>query len=364
MRHRRERAGADFAFTRPTLPAPEEWTPFLAPAYEQRWFSNGGPVAERLEAELAAHLVSPDREVVLVCNATAGLTAALLALEVRGAVAVPSFTFPATAHAVQLAGCTPVLCDVERETWELGPAAATAAVRERGCAAIVHVRPFGLCRDLAPLEAAAADAGVSLVVDAAAAFGTSPSACGDAEVFSFHATKVFAVGEGGAVATSPAVAERIRHVSNFALAGSMVTGRGMNAKMSDVTAAIGLAMLRRLDEHVGVRRAVVARFGEAIGTAAELPRDPGATPWQTLPVLVSDEADRDAVIAALRARGVDARTYYSPGLHRTTAFRSADALPVTDELTRRVVCLPVYSDLAGRELDTLSEHVAAAFAGG
>jgi dTDP-4-amino-4,6-dideoxygalactose transaminase len=353
-------------FARPLLPPPAEWLPFLEPAYAERWFANRGPVAERLEGEVAERC-DGGREAVLVSSATAGLVAALLALEVAGPVAMPAFTFPATAHAVRMAGCEPVLCDVDPETWELDPAAAARAVHVHGCRAILHVRPFGFCRDTAPLEAVAADAGVPLIVDSAAAFGgtdehgVAPGGAGDAEVFSFHATKVMAIGEGGAVLAAPALAERIRRTINFSLDGLDVVATGLNGKLAELPAAVGLAALRSLDAHVAVRRAAVARLARAAtaGGSATLPVRTGRAAWQGLPVLVAGRVMRDAAVASLHAEGVEGRIYYSPGLHRTTAYATCapDPLPVTDQLIGRILCLPVHADLAGAALEDLAAAV-------
>ncbi|HET8757336.1 MAG TPA: aminotransferase class I/II-fold pyridoxal phosphate-dependent enzyme [Solirubrobacteraceae bacterium] len=365
----RERAAFAVPFARPLVPPPAAWLPFLEASYENRWFTNGGPVGARLERELEHRSAVTDREAVLVSSATAGLTATLLALGVEGAVAVPAFTFPASAHAVRLAGCRPVLCDVDPATWELTPAAAHAAVRDHGCTAIMHVRPFGFCRDLSGIERSARELGVPLVVDSAAAFGGTTDdglpvgGAGDAEVFSFHATKVFAVGEGGAVVADPALAAQIRRTINFSLSGTDVAGPGLNGKLSDMAAAVGLAMLRRLDEHIAVRRAAVERLAKAVTGAAALPAAPGRPPWQGLPVLAPDRAARDAAVAALHADGIEARVYYAPGLHRTTAFApfATAPLPVTDAICDRIVCLPVHSDLDGQALYDVADAVSRAF---
>ena len=354
-----------FPFARPELPPPASWLGHLEISYAERWFSNGGPLVRRLEDELAARDRASGRAAVVTASATAGLVGALLALDVRGPVALPSFTFPATAHAVELAGCTPVLCDVDAETWELSPEAAAAAVREHHCAAIIHVRSFGLCRDLRPIEDVAAATGVPLIVDSAAAFGGETTGrvpagrAGTAEVFSFHATKVFAAGEGGAVLAPPELTDAIRHASNFALAGTDVTSRGLNGKMSELTAAVALAMLERLEAHVAARAHMVAALlaaAEGSGLAFEPPHDPGRPPWQGLPLLLQTADVRERVLAGLRRAGIEARPYYAPGLHRTRAFagRETGQLTVTENLSERVLCLPVYSRVAPEELVLLT----------
>jgi dTDP-4-amino-4,6-dideoxygalactose transaminase len=365
-----ERARFEIPFARPLLPEPADWLPFLAPAYEERWFSNGGPVAARFEAELTERCGIDGREAVLVSSATAGLTAALLALDVTGPVAMPAFTFPATAHAARMAGCRPVFCDVDPRTWELDAQSLARALRDHGCRAVVHVRPFGFVRDTGAVEAVAEAAGVPVVVDAAAAFGGADEAgrpaggAGAAEVFSFHATKVLAIGEGGVVLAPPALAARIRRAINFSLEGTDVAARGLNGKLPEVSAAIGLAALRALDEHIAVRRAAVERLARAATGIANLPYRPGRPPWQGLPVVLAQAGARDAALAALHEAGVEGRVYYSPGLHRTSAFAGCApfALPVTDSLAERILCLPVHADLAGAALDRVVEAVEDALA--
>jgi dTDP-4-amino-4,6-dideoxygalactose transaminase len=358
-------------FARPLLPEPAAWLPFLEAAYAERWFSNGGPVVERLEREVGARCAAPGREAVAVSSATAGLTAALMALDVTGPVAMPAFTFPATAHAAVLAGCRPVLCDVDPETWELTPSAVRRAIEVHGAEAVLHVRPFGFVRDITAVQEAAA--GRPVVVDSAAAFGgtgddgRAPGHAGDAEVFSFHATKVMAIGEGGAVVAPAAVAQRIRRAINFALDGIDVAARGLNGKLPEPSAAIGLAALRTLDEHVSVRRGAVARLARAAtaGGAATLPVRPGRPAWQGLPVLARDRAARDAAVAVLAEAGIEGRIYYSPGLHRTSAFAGCapDALPVTDAIVDRILCLPIHADLTGSALEAVARATEAALPG-
>jgi dTDP-4-amino-4,6-dideoxygalactose transaminase len=350
-----------FPFTRPEVPRPETWLGYLETAYEQRRFANNGPLVQRLERELVRGV--SEREAVTAASGTAGLVGALLGLGVRGPVALPSFTFPATAHALELAGCTPVFCDIDPETLELSPEAAGEVVREHGCVAIMHVRSFGLCRELTEMEETAAAAGVPLVVDAAAAYGgeTAPAepvgGAGDAEVFSFHATKVFAAGEGGAVFAPPGVASRIRQAMNFSMSGADIEGPGLNGKMSELTAAVCLAMLEQLHDNIARRVDAVEQLMAACresGAKVQAPASPGRPPWQALPVLLADEAGRDSALAQLRGAGIEARPYYAP-LHRTRAFAGCAAGPLsaTEEVAGRVLCLPVYSDFTIKELDDL-----------
>ncbi len=354
-------AGVRFPFIRPGVPAPEEWLPDLADSYEAGWYSNRGPALQAFEADVAERFGRP---ATAVANATVGLTAVLLALDVRGRVVLPSFTFPATACAVDLSGCEPVFCEVDAETWELDPAALKEAL-DSDVAAVIHVRAFGLCRDLAEVEDVCAAAGVPLIVDSAAGLGGRTAAgdeighAGVCEVFSLHATKPFAVGEGGAVLGDADVIDGVRRTSNFGLADGDVVGRGLNAKMDEFAAARSRAMLRRLDAEIEGRARHAAAYREGLDhPLVAHPVDPGSPPWQTYPVQLRDPDVRPALIDELTARGVEVRAYYAPALHESSAFRANVRLPVSERLTRSMVCLPNYGNATDDEIAELTGLIA------
>ena len=350
-------------FIRPTVPEPEAWLPYLRSSYDERIFSNSGPAARRLEAALAEHYAGSRREVILTASCTAGLSAALLGLGATGRVIVPAFTFPATAQAVLQSGCRPVFCDVSPTTWELDPDALAAVLRRHPASVVMHVRAFGFCRDLDDVTAVAARSGARVIVDAAAALGgrladgTPVGRDGDVEVFSMHVTKVFGIGEGGAIFAPAEHASRIRLACNFGFDGRDVVMPGLNAKLSDVHAAIGLAVLDRIDAFIARRREVAARYDHAL---AECPwatgaGAAGAPPLQTYPMLV-DGADRAAgLVEHCGRRGVELRRYYSPALHLTSAFRECErgSVTVAEDLARRMVCLPVHSEMTDAEIDAV-----------
>ena len=350
-----------YPFIRPTIPEPEAWLDLLAAAYDERRYSNFGPVATRLEHELEQKYASPERAVVLVSSATAGLTAALLALDVRGLVAMPSFTFPATASAVALAGCQPLFVDVSPQTWELDTTQLEQAIQRQQVGAILHVRTLGLCHPLDDLERLARSAEVRLIVDSAASLGGRDEGdawvggSGDAEVFSMHATKVFGVGEGGAVFAPKPLVERVRRTINFGLADGVPEVLGFNGKLSEVHAAIGLAVLERIDGFVLRRAEVADRYRTDLSHVAGLEHPPnaGQPPWQTYPVALPGDAE--SVVRRLIAAGVGVRRYYTPPLHRTPPFAADVYLPTTDHLSARMICLPVYSDMSALELDEIIE---------
>jgi dTDP-4-amino-4,6-dideoxygalactose transaminase len=313
----------------------------------------------RLEHELERRAGFPDRRAVVVSSGTAGLVAALLALDVRGTVAIPSFTFPATANAVMLAGCDPSFVDISPTSWELDLAALERTLQRVRVGAILHVRSLGICRALDQLEELARAHDVPLIVDSAACLGgvenggAAVGGRGDAEVFSMHATKTFGIGEGGVVMIRRDLEQRLRQTINFGLVNGVPSVPGLNAKLSEVQAAIGLAVLDRLDRCIARRSEIARTYRAHLGPGAGLQHchDPGLSPWQAYPVAVASGAE--AWICALAAAGVEARRYYAPPLHRSPAFDEPAFLPATDDLSSRMVCLPVYSDMADRELEEI-----------
>jgi dTDP-4-amino-4,6-dideoxygalactose transaminase len=269
---------------------------------------------------------------------------------VRGKVLLPSFTFPATLQAVEMAGCDPVFCDVSAETWEAG----CDEIRpwlDRGIHAIVGVRSFGLCRDFSLLSEECARRSIPLVLDSAAALGGRlpngqlVGGQGTMEAFSLHATKVFGIGEGGVVFAEPSQAARLRQAINFGLNGETVS-RGFNGKLSEFAAAVGLAVLDRFDLFLQVRRRRAARYGELLQQYPDFrcPRDPGDPPWQTFPVRLPEGFDAGEFVRKARDAGLELRRYYRPALNPN---------PVAQALARQMVCWPVYSDMTCEEIESI-----------
>lgn len=341
-------------YIKPVLPAPEEWTPFLRESYTAGYFTNTGPAVRRFEAELAAKYAR-GRAAVTGPNATNALVAALETLDVRGgAVLTPAYTFPATAHAIQMAGARPEFCDIDPATWELDPIAVKRRLAQGGIAAILHVRAYGFGHDLGWLEALARQHRIPLLIDAAAALGGAQSlnGCvgqqGDMEVFSLHATKVFAIGEGSVTFMRPELERRYRRVSNFGIDYPDVTDAGLNSKLSDFQAVVGLAVLVHIDAHIAHRQRVAARYHDELsGMPLLRPLQPPAlSPWQSYPVLLDSGVDAGAVLERALAMDLELKRGYYRALHQTARFHIDANLPVTDDVAAHMVCLPVYSDMS------------------
>lgn len=350
---------------RPALPPPASWTPYLDESYREEWYSNFGPVSARLERALAAEFGHDGEEFVLASSATSGLAACLIAERIAGPVLVPAFTFPATASAVRMAGAEPVLIDVDAARWACDAAALGRALDKIGARAVMLVAPFGIAQDFSAHLALCAARGAVAIIDNAAGLGGPRRACRGAvyEVFSLHATKPFAIGEGGAVAMPETRVENFRAALNFGLP-SVPTAEarwGINGKMSDFAAAIGLAVLDTYRDIVAARRQQARRYLGLLGQFADIAvhRGVGDAPWQVFPCLMPTPDAAAAFVAAAQPRGLELRRYYRPSLAEGGFMACAEDCAVSAMLAERMVCLPVYSRISEAELAELHRIVAA-----
>lgn len=358
--------------TRPTLPPLEALRPYLEEIWRSRILTNHGPLHARLEAALAARLGVP--HLSLVANATLGLLIALRHLGVAGEVVTTPFSFVATAHAIRLAGAEPVFADVEPGTLNLDPAAAAARIGPR-TSAILAVHAYGVPCDHEGLSALARRHGLPLVYDAAHAMGAemggrSLASLGDVSVLSFHATKVFGTFEGGAVVAPSAEAKRgIDLLANHGIEDEAhVPAVGLNAKMSEIHAAFGLALLPLLDDALAARGIAAARYQAALRDVPTLrclcpPDRPGHNSY-AFPILVdpAHPFPRDALHERLRANGIFARRYFWPLISDQPPYRDLPSarrggLPVAAAAADRVLCLPLFPDIAEAEQDRVIELV-------
>ncbi len=361
-------------FQRPEFPASAEIETYFAASRDAQWFSNAGPCHRQLTERLARFL-GDDVSVVLTANATIGLMIALRSLipEVPGGslVITPSFTFPATAQAICWCGLRPLWADVDRDGWHLDPDSLDAllSAHQGEVAAVLACSTFGTAPALEQTRAwerSCAAAGVPLLVDSAAGFGSRDphggllGRQGAAEIFSFHATKPFAIGEGGAVTTRDGdLAERLAAMSNFGFRAEREVSSpfGLNAKMSEMHAAIGLAVLDRFEDVLLARRERAERLRVALERAGYGFQAGGqGSTWQFVPVLAPTAQTRQSVLAAAQREQIEIRSYHAP-LHELPAFaryRAPAALPVTEELASLALSLPLANAMSERELDRIS----------
>jgi len=322
---------------------------------DSRCLTNDGPFVKEFEQRIA-DLVGV-KHCIAMCNGTVALEIAIRALGMTGEVIVPSFTFIATAHALQWQGITPVFCDIDPRTHTLDPNKVENLITPR-TTGVIGVHVWGHTCNIDALAEITARHGLKLIFDAAHAFacsykGRMIGSFGNAEVFSFHATKFFNTLEGGAVVTNDdELAMKLRWMRNFGFTGyDKVSYLGTNGKMNEISAAMGLTSLESLDEFIAVNRLNYLRYREElreVAGAQVLAYDEAETCNYQYIVLELEEAfarvvSRDELWQILTAENVMARRYFYPGCHRMEPYRSSLPglrLPETDRLAERVLCLP------------------------
>jgi dTDP-4-amino-4,6-dideoxygalactose transaminase len=311
-----------------------------------------------------------------VNSCTAGLMLVLSQLDARGPVVMPSFTFAASAHAVHWAAGTPAWAEVRDADLTLDPDDARAEIAATGAVAMTATHIYGTPCQTEALAAVAADAGIPLVYDAAHALGSlrggrPVGGFGTAEVFSMSPTKVTTAGEGGLVATSDeALAAAIRIGRDYGNPGDYdCRFVGLNARMSELHAAVGLASLEGLDERLAHRAALVEAFRAVTdglpGLRYPALDDGDTSTYKDLTLVLEDGfgLHPSELGAVLRADGIDSRRYYYPPIHRQQAYADLPGrrdLPVTDRLAEQVITPPLYSHMTVEQAQRVAAVVVAA----
>lgn len=340
---------------------------------DRRWLTNNGPFVQEFEHRIADYLGV--RHCVAMCNATVALEITIRALDLRGEVIVPSFTFIATAHALQWQGVTPVFCDIDLTTHNIDPAKVEAMITTR-TTGVIGVHVWGRPCAIEDLSEIATRRGLKLVFDSAHAFGNSYKGrmvgnFGQAEVFSFHATKFFNTFEGGAVVTNDDdLATKMRLMKNFGFADyDEVIYIGMNGKMSEISAAMGLTGLDSLDEFITVNRRNFEAYRKGLmdipGINLISYDDNERCNFQYIIVEVDESItgiNRDNLVRVLHAENILVRRYFYPGCHNMEPYRSyyphaSLSLPETNRLTQRVMSLPTGTSIEIPSIRTICDII-------
>lgn len=338
------------------------------------WVSKG-PKAKELEEALAEYLGV--RHCIAVTNCTAALHLALMSVGIKKGdeVLVADYTYPATAHAAVHCGARPVFVDVDPRTYNIDPDVIESKITRR-TKAVMPVHTFGQPADMKAVVALAARRGLTVIEDAACALGAKydgafAGAMGEIGCFSLHARKGITTGEGGfAVTNNRRLADRMRRLSTFGMKRAFKIPKfieaGYNYKMSDITAGIGIAQLRKLEKIIARRQHLAGCWNDALNEHALItaPYRAGNVRhvYQSYVALVDKRVDRDGLIRRLFKKGIETQigTY---ALHIQPAYRSKDRCPNSLDIFRRAIALPIYYELEKRDIaaaagiikDTLEE---------
>lgn len=359
--------------TQPDLPPLDEFIPYLEQIWESKWLTNNGPFHVQLEEALSKYLGVD--HLALFANGTLALITALQTLRISGEVITTPYSFVATSHSLLWNDIQPVFVDIDPATMNLDPRRIEAAITPR-TTAIMPVHCYGYPCDVDGIQRLADTYGLKVIYDAAHAFGVryrgeSLLRHGDLSVLSFHATKVFNTFEGGAIVCPDAkTKQRIDYLKNFGFADEVtVMAPGINGKMNEFQAALGMLQLKRVDGAIAKRRELDRKYREALagvrGITLLQPPTGTAHNCAYFPVLVEPDypISRDDLYTRLRQADILARRYFYPLISDMPMYRglpsaSASNLPNAQSVSQRILCLPIYPALEAEDLERVVSIIA------
>ncbi|HSV88268.1 MAG TPA: DegT/DnrJ/EryC1/StrS family aminotransferase [Bacteroidales bacterium] len=355
--------------TRPFLPPLEEFLPYLEQIWDSRILTNNGPFHQELEQKLCEYLEVP--YISLFSNGTLALVTALQALNIKGEVITTPFSFVATTHALWWNNIQPVFIDIEPETFTLDPKKIEEAITPK-TTAILPVHVYGYPCKVERIQEIAQKTGLKVIYDAAHTFGSKYkgrhlAGFGDLSILSFHATKVFNTFEGGAIVCHTAeMKEHIDNLKNFGFRGeTTVVEPGINAKMNEFQAALGLLQLQYLPNAIAGRASIFEAYHKGLQgiEGISLPAIPLSLEhnYAYYPVLIDGERfgkGRDEVYEALKREDIYSRRYFYPLISAFATYSdlpsaTAQNLQISHQIADRVLCLPIYPGLEGEILEKI-----------
>jgi len=358
--------------TRPYIPPLREFTPYLEQIWKNKQLTNMGPFHKDFEKALSDYLRV--EHISLFANGTLALVTALQSLKITGEVITTPYSFVATSHALLWNGITPVFVDIDPITLNLDPNRIEEAITPQ-TTAILPVHIYGHPCDVEAIQNIADIYSLKVIYDAAHAFGVKHAAknilkFGDLSILSFHATKVFTTFEGGAiVCPDEKTKKQIDYLKNFGFAGeTTVVAPGLNGKMNEFQAALGLMQLKYIDQAINLRKKIDDRYRKGLRNTKgirllSIPKD-CLWNYSYFPVLVESAypISRDVLYQKFREKGIYVRRYFYPLISEFPMYRglpSANSihLPVANSISRQILCLPIYPDLEMNIVDMIIDQI-------
>lgn len=360
--------------TQPSLPPLEELIPYLEQIWENKVLTNSGPFHKQLETALCNYFgVS---HISLFSNGTIALITALKVLNIKGEVITTPYSFVATAHSLMWNNIKPVFVDIDPITLNIDPSKIEAAITPN-TTAIMPVHVYGHPCDVEEIDVISKRHNLKVIYDAAHAFGVqchcgSVLNHGDLSALSFHATKVFNTFEGGAIVSPNIETKRyIDQLKNFGFENEVgVTQIGINGKMNEFSAALGLLQLQHIDEQIEKRKAIDAAYREGLkeipGIRCHAPPAPQKSNYSYFPIFVEEDYPftRDQIYEKLKAKGINGRRYFYPHIPNFSIYRHPKTSAFTEfkvakKISEQVICLPIYAGLTlsdvGRIVDLIKK---------
>ena len=353
--------------TRSSMPPLNEYVDEIKGLWDSHWLTNMGIKHKQLQENLKKYLGVENVE--LLTNGHMALELTLQALNMQGEVITTPFTFASTTHAIVRNGLEPIFCDIDPETYTMDTGKIEQLITDRTCA-IMPVHVYGNLCNIEEIERIAHKYGLKVIYDAAHAFGETYEGrgvgnFGDASCFSFHATKVYNSIEGGAVCyTDEKLGTALYELKNFGIHGpEEVTAVGANAKMNEFCAAMGICNLRHVDDEIGKRKRIAECYREYLGNIKGVilnrEQEGVKSNYAYFPVVFEEDqfgSSREEVFDNLLKNNIVSRKYFYPLTNTFSCFKSkynVDDTPVALHISRRVLTLPMYADLAIQDVERI-----------
>jgi len=355
--------------TQPFLPPLEEYSIYLRQIWESKHITNKGPFHEELEEELCDYLGV--KYISLCANGTLALLVAIKALELKGEIITTPYSFVASAHSIMWNGSTPIFVDIESSTCNLDSEKIENAITDQ-TTAILPVHVYGNPCNIEKIQKIAERNGLKIIYDAAHAFGVKINGdsilnSGDLSVLSFHATKVFNTFEGGAIVSHTAeMKKKIDDLKNFGFQDQItVEGVGINGKMNEVQAAMGLLQLKYIDSAIDKRKKITEIYRNELDGVSGISFfnniEDVKHNYAYFPVFINEleyGMSRDEVFEKLIDENIFTRKYFHPLISQFSAYKSlpsaeSENLLVAEKMSREVLCLPIYPDLAHMDVNRI-----------
>ncbi len=346
--------------TLPFLPPKEDYDILLHGVWKRQWLTNMGPLASDLEIKLKEHL--DVKHLLFVTNGTVALQIAIKALGLTGEIITTPFTYIATTSSIVWEGCQPVFVDIDKNSLNIDPAKIEEAITEK-TSAIMATHVYGNPCDVEAIEKIAKKHDLKVIYDAAHAFGVKVNGksvfdYGDISTCSLHATKLFHSGEGGLVITkSPKLLKEMSHIRNFGHDGpEKFYNLGINGKNSEFHAAMGLANLNYIEEIHNQRKLLSERYDEKLKhLKAVRPKwhEESECNYAYYALVFESEHFMLECFENLKLNEIFGRRYFYPSLASNLPYLKSKELPTTDDISKRVLCLPLYYDLTLAEVDLI-----------
>ncbi len=349
--------------TRSFMPPIEEYENYIKGIWENRYLTNEGPNLQELKSKLKEYLNLEN--INIVTNGTIALELAIRALGIEdGEIITTPFSFVATTSSIMWEKCTPVFVDIDRETLCIDVAKIEEKITPR-TKAIMAVHVFGYPCDVEKIEKIAQKHNLKVIYDGAHAFGSrykgkSLLSYGDITTCSFHATKLFHTIEGGACFTkTKELDDKIQSLKTFGAINGNYEIVGTNAKMTEFNAAMGLANIKYINEIIEERKKICNLYDQLLKGYVERPKEYDGLEYNYIyyPIILKDEQQTLDIIKKLNENEINPRRYFYPSLNILNFIDKKEACPISEDITKRILCLPLYNGLKEEEVHKICDII-------